>query len=212
MKQLIKWGSIVCVLFICCVGATIGVLYMSGYELENIYKTSSIDHSQNMEQKKEPILVDAQVFFQDAVRLKNENYSLKNSQFNVKRTWEEKEVQQVLHEMSHQKIGAEEKFGFLLITQERIESLQHIVNHHKFLSEVTYKEILKSWEKGDYTNVVPHHNKIWGLQYGQIGEAFSHLTQEEEEAYIHSVLTREFTFSGNSIVGWSKKKNPEMNK
>lgn len=108
--------------------------------------------------------------------------------------------------MSHQKIGAEEKSGFLLITQERIKSLHNIVNNHKFISEVAYKEILRSWEKGDYSNAVSQHNKVWSLQYGQIGEALTILSSEEEVAYINSTLTSSLTYSGNSIVGWSKNK------
>ncbi|MBC2683897.1 hypothetical protein HAU06_06945 [Bacillus toyonensis] len=211
MKRLIRWISIICLILFFCMGLTVGLLYISGYELKNIYKAISVDNHQDLEQKKEPILVDAQVRFQDAVKLDNGNYSLKNSQFNEKRKWEEKEVQKVIHEMSHQKIGAEEKSGFLLITQERIKSLHNIVNNHKFISEVAYKEILRNWEKGDYSNAVSQHNKVWSLQYGQIGEALTILSPEEELAYINSTLTSSLTYSGNSIVGWSKKQNPEIN-
>ncbi|MFY4675057.1 DUF6241 domain-containing protein [Bacillus anthracis] len=71
--------------------------------------------------------------------------------------------------------------------------------------EVAYKEILRSWEKGDYSDAVSQHNKVWSLQYGQIGEALTILSSEEEVAYINTTLTRSLTYSGNSIEGWSKK-------
>ncbi|PYZ93877.1 hypothetical protein CR194_12120 [Salipaludibacillus keqinensis] len=52
----------------------------------------------------------------------------------------ESEVRESIHKMSHQKIRADEKWGALLMTQERIERLIVVVNSNEY-NTVTYTSI-----------------------------------------------------------------------
>ena len=52
---------------------------------------------------------------------------LPNSGFNKNFKWTDENIQTALHEMAHQKAKADQKWGYIFITQERIESLIDIV-------------------------------------------------------------------------------------
>lgn len=94
------------------------------------------------------------------------------------------DYQEYIHGMSHQKVKADEKWGFYQINPERInwllEGLNILELHHKDV----YSFILEKWAKGDFSSVDDDHNTIWELQGGTIGKATGVLTVEEEEAYI----------------------------
>ena len=73
------------------------------------------------------VLADSNVKAEDAKLLENGNYSLPNSGFNKNFKWTDENIQTALHEMAHQKAKADQKWGYIFITQERIESLIDIV-------------------------------------------------------------------------------------
>lgn len=54
------------------------------------------------------------------------------------------DIQRVIHEMSHQKVGAEEKWGALLITEERLKALSRAIdeNQSTLVHDDIYREIL----------------------------------------------------------------------
>ncbi|MBU9713062.1 DUF6241 domain-containing protein [Evansella tamaricis] len=93
-------------------------------------------------------------------------------------------VQNYLHYMSHQKVYAEQKWGHMQITPERVERLLEVVNANSFKHEAVYKDILNRWSNGDFSKAVEDHNAIWDLQNGTIGKATRLMTEEEERAYI----------------------------
>ncbi|MDY0393353.1 DUF6241 domain-containing protein [Virgibacillus halophilus] len=75
-----------------------------------------------------------------------------------------------IHKMSHQKVSAEEKWGFYQITAERIKWLlagldktEHTLKHGEL-----YRSILKRWINGDFSNVVNDHNDLWEIQGGGV--------------------------------------------
>ncbi|MBU9720021.1 MULTISPECIES: DUF6241 domain-containing protein [Bacillaceae] len=94
-------------------------------------------------------------------------------------------VQNYIHWMSHQKIHADQKWGKMLITEERINRLLEVVEVNEYRHEETYRDILLRWQKGDFSKAVEDHNAIWRLQNGTIGEAERLLTEEEEMEYIN---------------------------
>ena len=97
----------------------------------------------------------------------------------------EEHYQEYIHGMSHQKVKANEKWGFYLITQERIEWLLDGLENVDFGSnETIYQDILSRWAEGDFTQADQDHNKIWRMQGGTVGEAYGILSEEEEQAYI----------------------------
>lgn len=102
----------------------------------------------------------------------------------VKTPLNEKLMQQYIHAMSHQKVQAEEKWSFFKITDERIDFLLNQLQVNKYEHEDLYASILNSWKDGDFSEAVKHHNSIWKLQDGTIGEATGLLSSKAEEAFL----------------------------
>lgn len=97
---------------------------------------------------------------------------------------EETQFQQTLHEMTHQKIHAEAKWGATEITEEQIDTMLATMEKESYVHEEYYREVLTAWKNGDFSNAVEVHNKIWEIQGGTIGRAERLLTAEEEQEYI----------------------------
>ncbi|MCQ6275676.1 hypothetical protein JMM81_11975 [Bacillus sp. V3B] len=96
----------------------------------------------------------------------------------------EEQVQQIIHNMSHQKIRAEDKWGFTPLTLERVERLLEVVNANQYEQADLYLDILNRWKEADFSQADRDHNAIWRLQNGTIGEATGLLTIEEEQELI----------------------------
>jgi hypothetical protein len=103
-------------------------------------------------------------------------------------TYSDVDIQATLHKMAHQKVYAEEKWGYIAITPQRIDSLIAMIEERKneLEQENLYLEILKRWQKNDFSQAVNDHNRIWEMQNGNIGPAIKLLTPEEELQYINS--------------------------
>lgn len=99
---------------------------------------------------------------------------------------DEYSVQEAIHNMSHQKVVAEDKWGFLPLTEERVNRLITIIesNNTKYESAALYLDILKRWGQNDYSKVDQDHNSIWNLQGGNVGKATGILSAEEEKTFI----------------------------
>ncbi|KAB7665875.1 DUF6241 domain-containing protein [Bacillus sp. B1-b2] len=97
----------------------------------------------------------------------------------------ELDVQDVIHKMSHTKVHAEEKWGYIVPTQEKIDRILAVVkeNSAEYDESDLYISILERWSAGDFSNAVEDHNDIWNLQDGTIGEATRLLSAKEEEEY-----------------------------
>ncbi len=97
-------------------------------------------------------------------------------------------VQHALHHMSHQKVQADEKWGALQLTPERVQRLMQVVesDREKYDHESVYLSILERWDQGDFSKAVHDHNAIWRLQNGNTGMATRLLNTEEEQEYIEN--------------------------
>lgn len=98
----------------------------------------------------------------------------------------ERQVQHAIHAMSHQKVKADEKWGAIPMTPDRITRLLEVVEHNKngYAYYEAYVEILSNWDKGDFSNAVTEHNLIHTFQNGTVGEATRLLTPQEEKEYV----------------------------
>ncbi|MCQ2010665.1 MAG: DUF6241 domain-containing protein [Sporolactobacillus sp.] len=94
------------------------------------------------------------------------------------------DMQLFIHEMAHQKVKADQKWGFILISKNRIDWLNRALDKNKFTHEKTYRTILTRWKNGDFSKAVQDHNTIWKLQGGTIGKATGLLSASEEKQYI----------------------------
>lgn len=100
-------------------------------------------------------------------------------------------MQEVIQQMSHQKIIADEKESSIMITPERIEILLHMVESNKDRYEHSdkYLEILNRWKQDDFSSVDQDHNDMWYLQgTKQGGLATGIATKEQEKDYIFQVF------------------------
>lgn len=98
----------------------------------------------------------------------------------------ESQVQDYIHQMSHQKVKASEKWGFYRITDERIKWLIEAVDANDYEHGEQYMHILMAWNKGAFDRADKHHNIIWEMQGGTIGKATGVMSLDEEEAYLES--------------------------
>ncbi|PEI94990.1 hypothetical protein CN679_04865 [Bacillus pseudomycoides] len=98
-----------------------------------------------------------------------------------------------MHKMTHQKVMANEKNGFIAMSSDNIKKLRQLVNDSDMLADKEkYSEILGRWEKGDFSQAVEEHNDMWERS-GEIthGKAYRLATQEEEKAYLEKQNEKE---------------------
>ena len=97
------------------------------------------------------------------------------------------ELVQEVHNMSHQKVKSEKKWGSSEITAEKVQKLFNVIKNRDF-EDINTKSmllnILEPWIKKDFSNAVTAHNNIWSYQKGNIGKATRLLTPQEELEYI----------------------------
>ncbi|MDP4171704.1 MAG: DUF6241 domain-containing protein [Bacillota bacterium] len=98
----------------------------------------------------------------------------------------EDDVMSAIHEMSHQKVYADKKWGAIPLTLERVNRLILVVekNKDKYHHYDLYLRILERWSKNDFSSAVRDHNDIWTLLGGTVGKATGKMTPEDEKAYI----------------------------
>ena len=101
----------------------------------------------------------------------------------------EEQVQDAIHQMSHQKVRAEKKWGFIPLTRERVDRLIEVINANQYQHEDVYLDILKAWKESNFSYIDGNHNTIWILQGGNVGKATGILTLEEERKYIEQHYT-----------------------
>jgi hypothetical protein len=101
-------------------------------------------------------------------------------------TMEDYEIANKIHAMSHQKIEADEKWGFLPLTTERVTRLIDVIetNKNEYTNSNLYLRILNRWLENDFSQIDRDHNEVWSLQGGTIGKATGILSYEEELEYI----------------------------
>ncbi|MBO0601455.1 hypothetical protein I2483_07260 [Sporosarcina sp. E16_3] len=99
---------------------------------------------------------------------------------------EEYGVQDAIHGMSHQKVRADDKWGFIPLTQDRVQRLIEVVeaNDNNYISAPVYLDILNRWANNDFSRADKDHNAIWDLQEGNVGKASGLLSIEEERTFI----------------------------
>jgi len=118
-------------------------------------------------------------------------------------------VEEVIQQMAHQKIIAEEKESSIMITPERIDILIQMVeeNKDKYEHYETYLDILKRWKKGDFSTVDDDHNVVMHIQGTKSGSfaglATGIATEEQEIHYIHMVFAKQV----NEVFGSTEKQN-----
>lgn len=125
-------------------------------------------------------------------------------------------VEDVIQMMSHQKVIAELKEGSIMITPERIDTLIQMIEENKdkyprqkmsdkYARHEVYLEILKRWEKGDFSTVDDDHNMLMYIRGGKPPEGLATgiATEEQEKHYIFQVFAKEV----DEVFGSTEKQN-----
>ncbi|KEK23488.1 PRK06770 family protein [Bacillus gaemokensis] len=193
MRTLFKILGIIAGMAVVGGALTYGILYYLNHSKSTAKKTSTAAPAVE-------VLADSKVKAENAKLLENGNYSLPNSDFNKSFKWTDEKVQTALHEMAHQKAKADQKWGYIFITQERIESLLGIIKSSDMNHKNTYVDILERWKQGKYEKADADHNTIWKLQSGNLGEGKGVMSQDEQKELIHKVFMQKGTFSGSTLI------------
>lgn len=110
----------------------------------------------------------------------------------LQRNLEDEDYQEYIHKMAHQKIKANQKWGFYRVTEERVEWLHEAIQepHYSVKHAEVYEEILDRWIEGDFSQADEDHNAVWELQGGTVGIAYGLLSEEEEEEFLENANKR----------------------
>lgn len=102
-------------------------------------------------------------------------------------TMREEELIQEVHNMTHQKVEADKKWGASEITADKVQKIYEVIKNKDFKKSSNKQmllDILEPWTRQDFSNSVSAHNRIWAYQKGNIGKATRLLTPQEELEYI----------------------------
>lgn len=96
------------------------------------------------------------------------------------------EIGGFIHRMAHQKVVADEKWGYEPLTMNRVVRLIDVIEANKgnYKHSGTYLRILAKWRNNDFTEVDFDHNEVWRIQSGTVGRATGILSYEDEQTYI----------------------------
>lgn len=103
---------------------------------------------------------------------------------NLSATSSEEGIIQDMHEMTHQKVEADQKWGAIPMIPDTINQVYNVVDSSSFDYKDVLMEMLERWKKRDFSDIVADHNRLWTMQNGNIGEATGTATPEEEAKFI----------------------------
>ncbi|RDU34638.1 hypothetical protein DRW41_22410 [Neobacillus piezotolerans] len=168
---MMKWVGIVLVM------ATLGA---------GTYFAYDFNKSNHVEETKSEELADTETATGASVFLFKEVLTKEQIEKKYPLDMSEDSMQNTLHEMTHQKIKADKKWGLTPLTLERIERLLVVVesNQSTYEKEDAYLEMLNDWKIGNFNGIDLDHDTIWTLQDGTVGEAYGIYSPAEEEAFI----------------------------
>lgn len=98
------------------------------------------------------------------------------------------EIEQIMHEMTHQKIESEDgkKWGAIPMCNDTIMQVYNYIWKSNYPEEdkKEFLGILDEWKKGDFSNIIAEHNEFWNDESGTVGLAVKKATQEEEAQFV----------------------------
>lgn len=98
------------------------------------------------------------------------------------------EVEMDMHEMTHQFVEADQKWGATPMCNDTINQLYNYVSSSDDSKFETEKPvliyILKKWKKGDFSGIVDDHNTLWSMLDGNVGRATGIANKEEQDEYV----------------------------
>lgn len=97
----------------------------------------------------------------------------------------EKDLLEILHNMTHQKVRSEEKWGFVQINEVNLLAVKEVLQENPaFNQDIDMLTIVTVWLNNDFGNIVAEHNSIWKMKNGSVGKAYGILSPSEEAALV----------------------------
>lgn len=96
----------------------------------------------------------------------------------------EGQVMKVMHEMTHQKVRAERKYGAIPMVEDTVNQVIEIVSASNFTNKEKMLEIVENWKKGRFNIIDSDHNFLWEQQEGLVGRAYGVLSFTEEKEFV----------------------------
>lgn len=97
----------------------------------------------------------------------------------------ENELLEILHKMTHQKVRAQKKWGYIQMTEVNLIAVKEVLEENPILNEnINMLEMVNTWLNNEFSNIVADHNSLWGEKEGTVGKAYGRLSQAEEEALV----------------------------
>ncbi|MCM3690790.1 DUF6241 domain-containing protein [Neobacillus niacini] len=97
----------------------------------------------------------------------------------------ENDISEILHNMTHQKVRSEEKWGFVQMTEVNLLAVKEALKKNpEFNQNIDYLGIVTEWLNNDFSNIVAEHNTIWKMNKGTVGKAYGILSPSEEQALV----------------------------
>ena len=84
----------------------------------------------------------------------------------------ETDIYKELHSMANTEIVADEIWGEIEITDEKVDALITEISDSSFTDKDILLEMLNNWKKRNFTNAVEEHNYLWDQLGGTVGEAY----------------------------------------
>ncbi|MDQ1002920.1 hypothetical protein QFZ28_003320 [Neobacillus niacini] len=93
----------------------------------------------------------------------------------------EGDVLEILHNMTHQKVRSEEKWGFVHMSEVNLLAVKEVLRENPTFSQnIEMLAIVTDWLNNDFSNIVAEHNSIWKMKDGSVGKAYGILSPSEE--------------------------------
>lgn len=96
----------------------------------------------------------------------------------------EGEVIQAMHEMTHQKVVADAKWGAIPLTKDNAEKVYNIIDNSNFKYKDQLLDIAYRWKDGDFSTILGDHNYFWELQGGGVGKATEVMDRSLEQTFV----------------------------
>lgn len=137
------------------------ILQVFGKSVDKIFDSSTLKEFKNEDDKDESTSTEVR----DLSWVDDAHVDMLDVWKSGDKTFDERLVQKVLLDMTHLKSEKHVETGSIEITSKRIDNLMQIVEEEKavFSHYQTYVDILKRWEKGDFSAIYDDHDLLHSL-------------------------------------------------
>ncbi|MDR4945773.1 DUF6241 domain-containing protein [Neobacillus cucumis] len=112
--------------------------------------------------------------------------TIKDSDWNLHldSTSSEEAVENIMHQMTHQKVIADQKWGAIPMIPDTINQVYKVVKDSDFPDKDDLMSMLEDWKAGNFSHAASNHNYLWERLGGTVGEAMGIASPEEEAEYV----------------------------